>query len=129
MAVKIAWLSGYTKWNLSLHVFPFVSHYTLSPLFPFSSIIVSSHFWSPFLSLLRTVSTVSQFFLLVQISLSLAYKWIYKELKGNIPLQYLAWVSYPLIFILFSSLFCHLVSPQAIGLYQLHPHVYLHGSL
>uniref|UniRef100_A0A3Q2Q6R8 Chloride channel, voltage-sensitive 1a n=1 Tax=Fundulus heteroclitus TaxID=8078 RepID=A0A3Q2Q6R8_FUNHE len=44
-----------------------------------------------------------------------AYKWIYKELRGNIPLQYLAWVSYPLIFILFSSLFCHLVSPQAIG--------------
>ncbi|MED6288430.1 Chloride channel protein 1, partial [Characodon lateralis] len=44
-----------------------------------------------------------------------AYKWIYRELKGNIPLQYLAWVSYPLMFILFSSLFCHLVSPQAIG--------------
>ncbi|XP_035537871.1 chloride channel protein 1-like [Morone saxatilis] len=44
-----------------------------------------------------------------------AYKWIHGELKGNIPLQYLAWVSYPLIFILFSSLFCHLVAPQAIG--------------
>ncbi|KAM6973832.1 chloride channel protein 1-like [Tautogolabrus adspersus] len=44
-----------------------------------------------------------------------AYKWIYGELRGNIPLQYLAWVSYPLIFILFSSLFCHLVAPQAIG--------------
>ncbi|XP_030596701.1 chloride channel protein 1a [Archocentrus centrarchus] len=44
-----------------------------------------------------------------------AYKWIHGELKGNIPLQYLAWVAYPLMFILFSSLFCHLVSPQAIG--------------
>ncbi|XP_075968940.1 chloride channel protein 1-like isoform X1 [Anarhichas minor] len=44
-----------------------------------------------------------------------AYKWIHVELRGNIPLQYLAWVSYPLIFILFSSLFCHLVAPQAIG--------------
>ncbi|XP_068567561.1 chloride channel protein 1-like [Cebidichthys violaceus] len=44
-----------------------------------------------------------------------AYKWIHGELRGNIPLQYLAWVSYPLIFILFSSLFCHLVAPQAIG--------------
>ncbi|XP_004569794.2 chloride channel protein 1 [Maylandia zebra] len=44
-----------------------------------------------------------------------AYKWIHGELRGNIPLQYLAWVSYPLMFILFSSLFCHLVSPQAIG--------------
>uniref|UniRef100_A0AAQ6AI92 Chloride channel protein n=1 Tax=Amphiprion ocellaris TaxID=80972 RepID=A0AAQ6AI92_AMPOC len=44
-----------------------------------------------------------------------AYKWIHGELRGNIPLQYLAWVSYPLMFILFSSLFCHLVAPQAIG--------------
>ncbi|KAK2830812.1 hypothetical protein Q5P01_018743 [Channa striata] len=44
-----------------------------------------------------------------------AYKWIHGELRGNIPLQYLAWVSYPLMFILFSSIFCHLVSPQAIG--------------
>ncbi|XP_029023560.1 chloride channel protein 1-like isoform X2 [Betta splendens] len=44
-----------------------------------------------------------------------AYKWIHGELRGNIPLQYLAWVSYPLMFILFASIFCHLVSPQAIG--------------
>uniref|UniRef100_A0A8C7ZZU9 Chloride channel, voltage-sensitive 1a n=1 Tax=Oryzias sinensis TaxID=183150 RepID=A0A8C7ZZU9_9TELE len=44
-----------------------------------------------------------------------AYKWIHGELRGNIPLQYLAWVAYPLIFVLFASLFCHLVSPQAIG--------------
>uniref|UniRef100_A0A668AND4 Chloride channel, voltage-sensitive 1a n=1 Tax=Myripristis murdjan TaxID=586833 RepID=A0A668AND4_9TELE len=44
-----------------------------------------------------------------------AYKWIHGELKGNIPLQYLAWVAYPLMLILFSSLFCHLVAPQAIG--------------
>ncbi|TKS88798.1 Chloride channel protein 1 [Collichthys lucidus] len=47
-----------------------------------------------------------------------AYKWIHVELRGNIPLQFLAWVSYPLMFILFSSLFCHLVSPQAIGLFS-----------
>lgn len=51
-----------------------------------------------------------------------AYKWIHGELRGNIPLQYLAWVSYPLMFILFSSIFCHLVSPQAIGLYLLMHH-------
>uniref|UniRef100_A0A7N6BY85 Chloride channel protein n=1 Tax=Anabas testudineus TaxID=64144 RepID=A0A7N6BY85_ANATE len=44
-----------------------------------------------------------------------AYKWIHGELRGNIPLQYLAWVLYPLMFIIFSSIFCHLVSPQAIG--------------
>ena len=37
------------------------------------------------------------------------------ELKGNVPLQYLAWVTYPMILVMFASLFCHLVSPQAIG--------------
>ncbi|XP_037640227.1 chloride channel protein 1 isoform X1 [Sebastes umbrosus] len=44
-----------------------------------------------------------------------AYKWMHGELKGNVPLQYLAWVSYPMILVMFASLFCHLVSPQAIG--------------
>ncbi|XP_073703949.1 chloride channel protein 1 [Garra rufa] len=44
-----------------------------------------------------------------------AYKWMYGELKGNVALQYLAWISYPIILIVFASLFCHLVSPQAIG--------------
>lgn len=46
----------------------------------------------------------------------LAYKWMHGELKGNIPLQYLAWVTYPMILVMFASLFCHLVSPQAIGM-------------
>lgn len=49
------------------------------------------------------------------ISLS-AYKWMHGELKGNVPLQYLAWVTYPMILVMFASLFCHLVSPQAIGM-------------
>lgn len=40
---------------------------------------------------------------------------MYGELKGNVALQYLAWVSYPIILIVFASLFCHLVAPQAIG--------------
>uniref|UniRef100_A0A8C1SC80 Chloride channel, voltage-sensitive 1a n=1 Tax=Cyprinus carpio TaxID=7962 RepID=A0A8C1SC80_CYPCA len=44
-----------------------------------------------------------------------AYKWFYGELRGNIPLQYLIWVFYPMVLILFASLFCHLVAPQAIG--------------
>ncbi|TSK34827.1 Chloride channel protein 1 [Bagarius yarrelli] len=44
-----------------------------------------------------------------------AYKWMYAELKGNVPLQYLAWITYPIILIVFSSVFCHLVSPQAVG--------------
>uniref|UniRef100_A0A8C1TXE7 Chloride channel, voltage-sensitive 1b n=1 Tax=Cyprinus carpio TaxID=7962 RepID=A0A8C1TXE7_CYPCA len=44
-----------------------------------------------------------------------AYKWMFGELKENVALQYLAWVSYPIILIVFASFFCHLVSPQAIG--------------
>uniref|UniRef100_H3CRI8 Chloride voltage-gated channel 1 n=1 Tax=Tetraodon nigroviridis TaxID=99883 RepID=H3CRI8_TETNG len=44
-----------------------------------------------------------------------AYKWIYGELKGNVPSQYLAWVFYPMILVMFASFFCHLISPQAIG--------------
>ncbi|XP_062984498.1 chloride channel protein 1 [Elgaria multicarinata webbii] len=44
-----------------------------------------------------------------------AYKWMYKELHPSVPMQYLAWVTYPLILILFAALFCQLVSPQAVG--------------
>uniref|UniRef100_A0A452IHF9 Uncharacterized protein n=1 Tax=Gopherus agassizii TaxID=38772 RepID=A0A452IHF9_9SAUR len=44
-----------------------------------------------------------------------AYKWMYKELHPSVPMQYLAWVTYPLILILFAAVFCHLVSPQAVG--------------
>ncbi|NWJ00493.1 CLCN1 protein, partial [Crypturellus undulatus] len=44
-----------------------------------------------------------------------AYKWMYRELHPNIAMQYLAWVTYPLVLILFAAIFCHLVSPQAVG--------------
>ncbi|KAM6968301.1 chloride channel protein 1 [Aplochiton taeniatus] len=44
-----------------------------------------------------------------------AYKWMHKELGGNVALQYLAWVTYPMVLVMFASLFCHLVAPQAIG--------------
>ncbi|KYO46496.1 chloride channel protein 1 isoform B [Alligator mississippiensis] len=44
-----------------------------------------------------------------------AYKWMYKEMHPNVLMQYLAWVTYPLILILFAAAFCHLVSPQAVG--------------
>ncbi|KAJ8334366.1 hypothetical protein SKAU_G00400050 [Synaphobranchus kaupii] len=43
------------------------------------------------------------------------YKWMHSQLQGNVPLQYLAWVAYPMMLIVFSSLFCQLVAPQAIG--------------
>lgn len=44
-----------------------------------------------------------------------AYKWTYAQMKPSLPLQYLAWVTFPLILILFSALFCQLISPQAVG--------------
>ncbi|NXG60312.1 CLCN1 protein, partial [Hemiprocne comata] len=44
-----------------------------------------------------------------------AYKWMYRELHPNVPLQYMVWVTYPLALILFAAIFCHLVSPQAVG--------------
>uniref|UniRef100_A0A663M4E1 Chloride voltage-gated channel 1 n=1 Tax=Athene cunicularia TaxID=194338 RepID=A0A663M4E1_ATHCN len=44
-----------------------------------------------------------------------AYKWMYRVLHPNVPMQYLAWVTYPLVLILFAAIFCHLVSPQAVG--------------
>ncbi|XP_046884677.1 chloride channel protein 1 isoform X1 [Hypomesus transpacificus] len=44
-----------------------------------------------------------------------AYTWMHGELSGNVLLQYLAWVTYPMVLVMFASLFCHLVAPQAIG--------------
>uniref|UniRef100_A0A6I8P592 Chloride voltage-gated channel 1 n=1 Tax=Ornithorhynchus anatinus TaxID=9258 RepID=A0A6I8P592_ORNAN len=44
-----------------------------------------------------------------------AYKWMYRQMEPNLALQYLAWVTFPLVLILFSALFCHLISPQAVG--------------
>uniref|UniRef100_A0A6Q2XHR7 Chloride channel protein n=1 Tax=Esox lucius TaxID=8010 RepID=A0A6Q2XHR7_ESOLU len=44
-----------------------------------------------------------------------AYKWMHGELTGNVPIQYLAWVIYPIVLVMFASFFCNLVSPQAIG--------------
>ncbi|XP_069835927.1 chloride channel protein 1 isoform X3 [Dendropsophus ebraccatus] len=43
------------------------------------------------------------------------YRWMYKGASHNVWYQYMAWVSYPLVLILFAAVFCHLVSPQAIG--------------
>lgn len=64
-----------------------------------------------FISLLGAAVVNDNFF----VCLSTAYKWMYKELHPNIPMQYLAWVTYPLVLILFAAIFCHLVSPQAVG--------------
>ncbi|XP_045574719.1 chloride channel protein 1 isoform X3 [Salmo salar] len=44
-----------------------------------------------------------------------AYKWMHRELRGNVLIQYLAWVVYPMVLVMFASLFCNIVAPQAIG--------------
>lgn len=87
----------------------------------------------PFLLPLSVLLTCSSTFLLFLTSLHMphfhpspqfhsplsVYKWIHWELRGNVLLQYLAWVSYPMALIMFASFFCHLVAPQAIGVYPL----------
>nr|XP_021520964.1 chloride channel protein 1 [Aotus nancymaae] len=44
-----------------------------------------------------------------------AYKWSYAQMRPSLPLQFLVWVTFPLVLILFSAVFCHLISPQAVG--------------
>ncbi|KAI5621620.1 chloride channel 1, skeletal muscle isoform X1, partial [Silurus asotus] len=44
-----------------------------------------------------------------------AYKWMYGQLMGNVPLQYLVWTAYPMVLVLFATFFCNLIAPQAIG--------------
>ncbi|XDC54971.1 hypothetical protein R6Z07M_006153 [Ovis aries] len=44
-----------------------------------------------------------------------AYKWSYYQMQPSLPLQFLVWVGFPLTLILFSALFCQLISPQAVG--------------
>ncbi|GAB6018690.1 hypothetical protein CHUAL_000366 [Chamberlinius hualienensis] len=41
--------------------------------------------------------------------------WLYKDLATHVALQYVAWISFPIVLILFSSGFTHVVAPQAIG--------------
>uniref|UniRef100_A0A8B9JKT5 Chloride channel, voltage-sensitive 2b n=1 Tax=Astyanax mexicanus TaxID=7994 RepID=A0A8B9JKT5_ASTMX len=44
-----------------------------------------------------------------------AQKWMYGGLDSNVVLQYLAWVTYPVVLISFSAGFTHIVAPQAAG--------------
>ena len=41
--------------------------------------------------------------------------WLVNDLVANIYIQFLAWVSLPVLLILFSAGFVHVVAPQAIG--------------
>ncbi|XP_039621104.1 chloride channel protein 2c isoform X2 [Polypterus senegalus] len=44
-----------------------------------------------------------------------AQKWMYGGLGNNVFLQYLAWVTYPVVLITFSAGFTQILAPQAVG--------------
>uniref|UniRef100_A0A3Q2CDD9 Chloride channel, voltage-sensitive 2a n=1 Tax=Cyprinodon variegatus TaxID=28743 RepID=A0A3Q2CDD9_CYPVA len=44
-----------------------------------------------------------------------AQKWMYGGLDNNMALQYIAWVSYPVVLITFSAGFTQILAPQAVG--------------
>ncbi|XP_036410101.1 chloride channel protein 2a isoform X2 [Megalops cyprinoides] len=44
-----------------------------------------------------------------------AQKWMYGGLDNNVFLQYLAWVTYPVVLITFSAGFTQILAPQAVG--------------
>uniref|UniRef100_A0A8C6UV89 Chloride channel 2c n=1 Tax=Neogobius melanostomus TaxID=47308 RepID=A0A8C6UV89_9GOBI len=44
-----------------------------------------------------------------------ARKWMYGGLESNVFLQYLAWVTYPVVLITFSAGFTQILAPQAVG--------------
>ncbi|XP_068197058.1 chloride channel protein 2-like [Antennarius striatus] len=44
-----------------------------------------------------------------------AQKWMYGGLDSNLLLQYIAWVSYPVVLITFSAGFTQILAPQAVG--------------
>ncbi|CAL8316106.1 unnamed protein product [Gadus morhua 'NCC'] len=44
-----------------------------------------------------------------------AQKWMYSGLDSNMLLQYIAWVTYPVVLITFSAGFTQILSPQAVG--------------
>ncbi|CAF92945.1 unnamed protein product, partial [Tetraodon nigroviridis] len=44
-----------------------------------------------------------------------AQKWMYSGLDSNLLLQYIAWVTYPVVLITFSAGFTQILAPQAVG--------------
>lgn len=53
--------------------------------------------------------------LCVRVCVSTAQKWMYGGLDANVFLQYLAWVTYPVVLITFSAGFTQILAPQAVG--------------
>lgn len=50
---------------------------------------------------------------------STAQKWMYGGLDSNVFLQYLAWVTYPVVLITFSAGFTQILAPQAVGMIRI----------
>lgn len=44
-----------------------------------------------------------------------AQQWMSRGLNANLLLQYLAWVTYPIVLITFSAGFTQILAPQAVG--------------
>ena len=69
-----------------------------------------------FLALLGIIMALVSFAMDYTISLcGHARLWLVNDLVSNIYIQFLAWVSLPVLLILFSAGFVHIVAPQAIG--------------
>ena len=69
-----------------------------------------------FLALLGIIMALVSFAMDYTISLcGHARLWLVNDLVTNIYIQFLAWVSLPVLLILFSAGFVHIVAPQAIG--------------
>lgn len=62
----------------------------------------------------------------VSVCLSTAQKWMYGGLDSNVFLQYLAWVTYPVVLITFSAGFTQILAPQAVGRTNTLEHVKAH---
>ncbi|KAM4695391.1 chloride channel protein 2 isoform 2-T2 [Discoglossus pictus] len=62
--------------------------------------------------LMALVSWVMDFTIAVCLQ---AHKWMYGGLDSNVFLQYLAWVTYPVVLITFSAGFTQIMAPQAVG--------------
>ena len=69
-----------------------------------------------FLAVLGIIMAVVSFIMDTAIAMcGHARHWLVEDLVENIYLQFVAWVSLPVLLILFSAGFVHLVAPGAIG--------------
>uniref|UniRef100_A0AAQ4PGR6 Chloride channel, voltage-sensitive 2a n=1 Tax=Gasterosteus aculeatus aculeatus TaxID=481459 RepID=A0AAQ4PGR6_GASAC len=68
-----------------------------------------------FLILLGLLMALMNFFVCLCVCVCAAQKWMYGGLDSNMLLQYIAWVTYPVVLITFSAGFTQILAPQAVG--------------